>query len=106
MPTIAGRNVRPNDRLYHATYRAWGKVTCVSNDGQSFSIQLTSDDGRKTTLHADNGDINGRRELFWHNPFLIDLPINDITPVKELMEEIYTFATKHQRAIQRIKDHS
>lgn len=84
---IAGRAVRPGDRLYHKGYETWGYVTRYDPSGSAeFVIRGTR--GERKLLIQQNGVINGRRMVYWHQPIELDLPYANVQSIQTVVDTV------------------
>lgn len=75
---IAGREVKKGDTLYHVGYRAWGTVTGF--DTNAAKLRITGQGGSHRTVFVTNGGVIGdRKQVYWHEPIQLDLPVQDVT---------------------------
>lgn len=73
---IAGRDVKKGDRLYNILFDSWGYVKRYDASG-SAELELQNSDGTKRMmLVRDGGLVNGKKQVFWHEPIRIDLPFD------------------------------
>lgn len=82
---IAGRPVRPDDRLYHRGFEAWGRVTRYDPSG-SAELVIKGNGGERKMLVQNGGIVNGRRLVYWHEPILIDLPYANVAAVQRVVD--------------------
>lgn len=80
---IAGRKVQIGDRLFHIGMGLWGQAVEVDSSGS-----VVFEVGNRRLLSNDGGKINGKRQLYWHEPILLDLPMNDLGPYRRILEAI------------------
>lgn len=82
---IAGRNVAMGSTLYHVGYRTWGTV--VRFDTNSAVLRLTGTGGATREVYVTNGGIVGSvRQVYWHEPIELDLPVQDVTKYQKLVD--------------------
>jgi len=83
--SIAGRKVEKGDNLYHVGYRLWGVVTHF--DVGTAVLKLTGTDGSTRQVHVqDNGIVGKARQVYWHVPVRLDLPVSDISSMQKVVD--------------------
>lgn len=86
---IAGRVVQQDDPLYHTGFQAWGTV--VGFDGMSVALlRITGAGGTRILRVLSGGTINGVRTVFWHQPLVLDLPVQDIGQYQRMVNALVT----------------
>ena len=74
---IAGKPVLLGDELWHMGFRQWVRVVSVT---PSTVVELVGVNGEKSKFVAtEGGNIAGRRQLYWHQPLVLDLPDRDVS---------------------------
>lgn len=86
MIRIAGRTVNINDRLYHVGFQAWGTVTKYDDGSIELTIQGRSEGNYRRLLVTAGGLVNGKREVYWHKPLVLDLPFSDINKLQQVVD--------------------
>lgn len=82
---IAGRIVKLNDPLYHVGWRTWGTV--VGFDTNTAKLRLVGAGGSERTVPvSNNGMVAGTRQVYWHVPLQLDLPVQDVTKAQALID--------------------
>lgn len=86
MITIAGREVKKDDELYHVNRARWGVVIGIDEGSVILRIPgQTSDD--YIDMHVtQGGNVNGRHTVYWHPPLVLDLPQKDVTRVQRYVD--------------------
>lgn len=85
--SIAGRNVKVGSPLYHVGYRAWGSV--VRYDTNSAVLRITGSNGDTRDLFVTQGGFVGpTRQVYWHEPLLLDLPRQDISALRRIVTAV------------------
>lgn len=84
MATLNGEPVSVNDRVYDIS--KGGGIVIELAYGE---IRVQLDDGSQTHYDSE-GNQNGKRFLYWHNPVVIDPPRNETKWVllKSILETI------------------
>lgn len=85
---IAGRAIKKGDNLYHRGFETWGRVTRYDPSG-SVEFVIKSHGGERKMLIQQGGIVNGRRQIFWHEPLFLDLPRQNVAPVQRVVDAIY-----------------
>lgn len=84
---IAGRIVKLNDPLYHVGWQAWGTV--VGFDTNTALLRLVGAGGSERTLPVSSGGlVAGTRQVYWHEPLQLDLPMQDVTKIQRTVDFI------------------
>lgn len=98
MAMIAGRRVRRGDKLWHYTLRRWATVIEAAPDGHSLVVEVQGlGHNGKANLQAVDDTINGMKELYWHEPIKLDLPIDDVSHIQNALEVLIVFGDKHAK---------
>lgn len=85
MIKIAGRPAKVGSNLYHNGFQAWGQITRYDPSGSAeFTIKTRK--GERKLLVQKGGVINGRRQLFWHEPLELDLPQQNISAIQRIVD--------------------
>lgn len=84
---IAGRAVKKGDSLYHRGFEAWGYVSRFDPSGSAEYI-LKGPHGERKMLVLNGGIVNGRRQLFWHEPIQLDLPRQDVKSLQRVVDAV------------------
>lgn len=85
---IAGRQVEVGNSLYHVGFKAWGVVKGFDPSGPAL-LELTASNNQKTTLFVQNGGIvNGVRQIYWHSPLVLDLPVANVAKYQTLLNAL------------------
>lgn len=84
---IAGRPVKVGDALYHKGFESWGRVSRFDPSGSAEFI-LKSHGGQRKLLIQSGGVVNGRRQMYWHEPITLDLPRQNIQPLQRVVDAI------------------
>lgn len=85
--TIAGREVKEGDNLYHTGFRSFGVVTRVQN--RNVEVQFHNKLGRSFKLYIEQDGIIGREKLvYWHKPLDLDVPLEDVTGVQAVVDAV------------------
>lgn len=82
---IAGRNVHVGDVLYHKGYGAWVRVIRYDPSGSAEVTFISKMKGR-VFMVTEGGNINGVRQLFWHEPLHLDQPTDDVSKFQKLVD--------------------
>ena len=84
---IARREVRVGDRLYHWGFGLWGEVIALDTNSARVAIQgIGGEDNTRTVFVTEGGNVNGRRQMYWHPPLALDLPVSDISKYQAAVE--------------------
>lgn len=81
---IAGRQVQAGDRLYYARGQAWGTVIKVENTTGYLSLPNSANQ----LLFGQGGSVQGKRQLYWHEPLKLDLPTSDISKYQHILDAL------------------
>lgn len=82
---IAGRIVKQGDTLYHVGWRTWGTVTGF--DTNSARLRLVGAGGSERTVPvASGGLVAGTRQVYWHEPLVLDLPVQNVSKAQALVD--------------------
>lgn len=82
---IAGREVLKGDRLYNILFDTWGYVKRYDATG-SAELELTNSDGTKRAmLVRDGGLVNGKKQVYWHEPIRLDLPFDETERLQSIL---------------------
>ena len=84
---IAGRKIKIGDALYHRALEAWGTVLRFDPSG-SAEFEIVGPRGSRVLLVQEGGIVNGRRQLFWHEPLELDLPRRNIAAVQRIVDAV------------------
>lgn len=84
---IAGRPVKPGDKLYHKGFEAWGRVVRYDPSG-SVELVIKGKSGERKLLVQQRGVVNGRRQVYWHKPIEVDLPYSDLSSVQRVVDVV------------------
>lgn len=82
---IAGRPVKKDDKLYHRSFEAWGRVSRYDPSGSAEFI-IKGNGGERKMLIQNGGIVNGRRLIYWHEPIHIDLPYANVSAVQRVVD--------------------
>lgn len=85
MISIAGRTVKVGDMLHHRGFNAWAKATRYDPSG-SLEVQIQNAMGNRKILVTDGGNVNGARQMYWHEPLTLDLPRSDVSAYQNLVD--------------------
>jgi hypothetical protein len=83
MITIAGKNTTVGDELWHVGLRLWAQVTATG----IVTINGVNDQKVKYSF-TTGGVINGKKQLYWHSPLILDLPVRDISKYQRIMDAL------------------
>lgn len=82
---IAGRVVKQGDTLFHVGWRTWGTV--VGFDTNAAKLLLLGAGGSERTLPVSNGGmVAGTRQVYWHEPLQLDLPVQNVNKAQALID--------------------
>lgn len=82
---IAGRVVKQGDTLYHTGWRTWGTV--IGFDTNTARLRLVGAGGSERVLPvANGGTVAGVRQVYWHEPLQLDLPVQNVTKAQALID--------------------
>lgn len=73
---IAGREVKVGDSLYHMGHQAWGTVVLL--DTNSAKLRIGNAVGYRDVYVSAGGIAGGKRQVYWHEPLVLDMPFADI----------------------------
>lgn len=82
---IAGRQVLKGDSLYHRGFESWGTVSRFDPSG-SAELVIKGRGGIRKMLVLNGGYINEKRQVFWHEPITIDLPLSNVSAVQRVVD--------------------
>ena len=83
---IAGKPVLQGNELWHIGFRQWVKVVSTS---PSTIVELTGANGEKSKfVVTEGGNIAGRRQLYWHQPLVLDLPDRDVSAYQTFVDAL------------------
>ena len=83
---ISGKNVALGNELWHMGFRQWATVV---QDTPHVIVELTDLSGRKYSFVATEGGlISGRRQLYWHQPLVLDVPDRDISKYQSFVDTL------------------
>jgi len=83
---IAGREVLKGDRLYNILFDSWGYVKRYDASG-SAELELISSDGTKRTMLVRSGGlVNGKKQVYWHEPIRLDLPFDETEKLQSILD--------------------
>lgn len=83
---ISGKQATIGSELWHIGFRQWAVVTQTAPDT---TVELTDLSGRKYSFVAtDGGLIAGRRQLYWHQPLMLDVPERDISKYQAFVDTL------------------
>lgn len=86
MIKIAGKPISSGDVLWHYGLRVWATVRADAT-----SVTVAGPSGQTATYPVqDGGLIAGRRQLYWHQPLVLDLPYRDVTKYQTMIEAVKT----------------
>lgn len=85
MITVAGREVKLGDMLYHRGLGAWAKATRYESSG-SLEVQVQNLMGNRKILVTNGGLVNSKRQMYWHEPLDLDLPRSDVSAYQRLID--------------------
>jgi hypothetical protein len=87
MIVIAGRTVALNDVLYDTKFKAWGTV--VGFDVGAAKLSIVGGNGVPRIIYVQAGGlVNGTRTVYWHEPLVLDLPVQNITKYQNVLNAI------------------
>jgi len=86
MIRIAGKRVKKGDWLYHGRAEVWGQVVGFDPTGPAIFKVTVPQHGERTLLVQNGGKINGIKVIYWHEPLNLDLPFNDLTRIRRLVD--------------------
>lgn len=89
--SIAGSQVKLGDRLYSRRAGTTGTVSVV-RDG-SISLEVNMGQGNRTYTVTSGGFVSGIRDVFWHEPLVLDLPKEAIAKVAKIQTVVDTLVT-------------
>lgn len=82
---IAGRVVKQGDTLYHVGWRTWGTV--IGFDTNTARLRLVGAGGSERIVPvSDGGMVAGTRQVYWHTPLVLDLPVQNVTKAQALVD--------------------
>lgn len=84
MILIAGMEVKIGDKLYHRDFRTFGRVSRFDASG-SAEVIIPVQGGERKFLVQQGGMVNGRRQMYWHEPIELDLPRTDVSSVQTVV---------------------
>lgn len=87
MILIAGKRVKVGSRLYHKGYECWGRISRFDPSG-SAEIIVKSHGGQRKLLVQQGGVVNGRRQLYWHEPIQLDLPRQNVSAIQRIVDAV------------------
>lgn len=77
--SIAGRTVQKGDRLYHRGFNLWGQVTKIDGRAVVLLVQGIGNGNVREMRVTDGGMVSGVRQIYWHEPLVLDLPTSDVS---------------------------
>jgi hypothetical protein len=83
MITVAGKNTLVGDELWHIGLRLWARVTAPG----IVTINGVNDQVVKYAF-TTGGFINGKKQLAWHSPLLLDLPVRDVSKYQRILDAL------------------
>ncbi len=90
MIKIAGRVVQLGDRLYHNGFQIWGTVSNYDDGSIELTIQGRTKGNYRKLLVTTGGLVNGKREVYWHEPIVLDLPFENISKIQRTVDHVLT----------------
>lgn len=85
--TIAGRELKPGDRLYHMTHRSFGTVLRIQPT--TAEVQFHTTHGTKFKVYVNDGGMVSRKKLiYWHKPLDLDFPHEDISKIQAVLDAV------------------
>lgn len=82
---IAGREVKIGDTLYHVAFQAWGTVQRFDTNSAVLRLTLGNE-----VFVASGGVTNGKRQVYWHQPLVLDLPVSNVSKYQEVLDYLLT----------------
>lgn len=83
---IAGREVHVGDVLYHTGYQAFGIVHAL--DMNAARLRFTNGVNQREIFVGPGGIVGGRKQVFWHQPLQLDLPMQDIGSYQRILDAL------------------
>lgn len=85
--SIAGREVKIGDKLYHWSLGKWGQVTRFDASGPAI-LEVSRGPTRSPLKFyvQQGGNISGKREAYWHGPLKLDLPRSDVSTMQRIVD--------------------
>jgi hypothetical protein len=87
MISVAGREVKIGDPLYHIGLRAWGTVT-GSDVGSAILTITGANDQSRSLYFTAGGMVNGKRVIYWHEPLVLDVPYQNIGKYQAILNAL------------------
>lgn len=85
--SIAGRQVVIGDTLYHTGFRTWGTV--IGYDTNSAVLEIIGqNDSRRKFFVSNGGMIGAVRQVYWHEPLVLDRPYQDVTALQNVVDAL------------------
>lgn len=85
MISIAGKQVALGDMLYHTGLKVWAKAVRYDPSG-SLEVQVQSAMGNRKMLVTQGGNVNGVRQMYWHEPLDLDIAVSDVSSYQALID--------------------
>lgn len=84
---IAGRTLKVGDTVYHRALDTWGVIIRFDRTG-SAEFEIKGPKGNRVLMVQDGGIVNGRRQIFWHEPLFLDLPRRNISAIQRVVNAV------------------
>lgn len=84
MIKIAGRDVKVGDSLYHVGLKSWTRAVRYDPSG-SLEVEVKTGGYNRKLMVTKGGKVNGVRQMYWHEPLVLDLPQYDITAYQNVV---------------------
>lgn len=88
MISIAGKDVKVGDRLYHKTFKSFGKVKRYDKSGSAVFEVERKPYGKRELYITDGGKVGGHKEIFWHEPLFLDVPDNNVHAIQVIVDAV------------------
>lgn len=85
MITIAGRDVKIGDSLYHQSLKSWCRAVKYDPSG-SLEVTVKTGGHERRLMVTKGGKVNGVRQMYWHEPLHLDLPRYDVSAYQKLID--------------------
>lgn len=92
--TIAGRVVKKGDKLYHRGFNLWGTVTKLEDRSIVATVQGVGNGNIREIRITNGGMVSGVRQIYWHEPLVLDLPTSDVSDYQRTVDFMQTMLIK------------